>query len=531
MNLPLTPLRFLERAKSLYGKKEAIVCGSDRFTYNEFFERCCRLAGALLGLGLQPGDRVAFLSYNCHRLLEAYYGVLLARGVLLPLNIRLAPAEIAFIVRDAGVSILFLDKDFLPLVDAIRSHLPPGIRLLLLEDVASTPAGLDPRSYDRLLADSSPTPFDFALVKDDSLAELFYTSGSTGDPKGVMLTHRTVYLHAVNSLLTQHLTDRSVHLQTIPLFHANGWGTAHTITAVGGTHVMVKKFDPERICQLIEQEQVTFFSMVPTMATALVHCPALSQCNRASVEWVMIGGAASSPELIRQIEEKLGCRAYAGYGLTETSPVLSIAYLSDSLQDAAQEEKWRRQAMTGRAIVGVELRVVDEGGNDVPRDGQAIGEVIARSDGVMDGYWKQPEETEATLHDGWLYTGDMAVWDDEGYLLIVDRKKEIIVSGGENISSLEIERALCAHPSVYECAVIAVPDETWGEVPKALVVLKENVPATEADLTGFLRSRIAKFKVPKSVEFLSALPKGGTGKILKKELREKYWAGYSKRVH
>ncbi len=530
MKLPLTPLRFLERARSLYGKKEGIVCGTDRFTYDAFFERCCRLAGALHGLGLPPGDRVAFLSYNCHRLLEGYYGVLLARGVLLPLNIRLSPAEIAFILRDAEVKILFLDKDFLPLVGAIQAHLPSGIRLFLLEGESAAP-GLDSRSYDRLLSDASPAPFDFSQVEDESLAELFYTSGSTGDPKGVMMTHRTVYLHAVDTLLSQHLTDRSVHLQTIPLFHANGWGTAHTVTVVGGIHVMLKKFDPVRICQLIEQEHVTFFSMVPTMATALVHCPALSQCNRASVEWVMIGGAASSPEQIRQLEEKLGCRAYVGYGLTETSPVLSIAYLTDSLQNAAPEEKWRRQAMTGRAIVGVELRVVDERGNDVPRDGQAIGEIIARSDGVMDGYWKQPEETAATLRNGWLYTGDMAVWDEEGYVLIVDRKKEIIVSGGENISSLEIERELCAHPSVYECAVIAVPDETWGEVPKALVVIKENTTATEADLTGFLRSRIAKFKVPKSVEFLPALPKGGTGKILKKELREKYWKGYAKRVH
>jgi fatty-acyl-CoA synthase len=245
----------------------------------------------------------------------------------------------------------------------------------------------------------------------------------------------------------------------------------------------------------------------------------------------MVGGAACSPELIRQLEEKLGCRAYAGYGLTETSPVLSIAYLTDSLQNADPEEKWRRQAMTGRAIHGVVLRVVDEQGNDVPRDGQAIGEVIARSDGVMDGYWNQPQDTAAAIRDGWLYTGDMAVWDEDGYVLIVDRKKEIIVSGGENISSLEIEHALAAHPSVYECAVIAVPDECWGEVPKALVVLKENASTAEADLAEFLRGRIAKFKVPKSFEFLPSLPKGGTGKILKKDLREKFWAGYTKRVH
>jgi len=531
MNLPLTPLRFLERARTLFGKKEGVICGSERFTYAAFSERCCRLASALLGLGLQPGDRVAFLSYNCHRLLEAYYGVLQARGVLLPLNIRLSPAEIAFIVRNADVRLLFLDRDFLPLVQSIRGQLPAGCRIFLLEDAEGAPDWMEPRTYDQLLAESSPASFDFHAVQDDSLAELFYTSGTSGDPKGVMLSHRTVYLHALNVLATQHLTDRTVHLHSIPLFHANGWGSAHTVTAAGGTHVMVKKFDPERICQWIEQERVTYFSMVPTMATALVHCPALSRYNLRSLEWVMIGGAAASPELIRQVEEKLGCRAYAGYGLTETSPVLTIAYLSDSLQHVSPEEKWRRQAMTGLAAVGVEVRVVDEQGNDVPRDGQTIGEIIARSDGVMEGYWKQPQETEATLRDGWFYTGDMAVWDEEGYLLIVDRKKEIIVSGGENISSLEIERALCAHPSVYECAVIAVPDEKWGEVPKALVVRKENAKTTEEELIAFLKERIAKFKVPKSVEFLPSLPKGGTGKILKKELREKYWAGLAERVH
>jgi fatty-acyl-CoA synthase len=530
MNLPLTPLRFLERAKSLYGNKEGVICGAEQFTYAAFFERCCRLAGALRGLGLQSGDRVAFLSYNCHRLLEGYYGVLLAGGVLLPINIRLSPAEIVFILKDAGAKILFFDADFLPFAAALRGQLPDGVQAILLEPHESAPPALNARSYEQLLVDASPVPFDFMQVPDDSLAELFYTSGSTGEPKGVMLTHRTVYLHAVNTLLTQHLTDRTVHLQTIPLFHANGWGTAHTITAVGGTHVMLKKFEPERICQLIEQERVTCFSMVPTMANALVHCPALARHNRSSVEWVMIGGAASSPQLIRQLEEKIGCRAYAGYGLTETSPVLSIAYLTETLEQAAPEEKWRRQAMTGRAIVGVELRVVDEAGKDVARDGATMGEVIARGDGVMDGYWKQSGEAARSV-EGWLRTGDMAVWDEEGFLLIVDRKKEIIVSGGENISSLEVERALCAHPSVYECAVIAVPDDTWGEVPKALVVLKENSTTPQEELIAFLRNRLAKFKIPKSVEFLPSLPKGGTGKILKKDLREKYWAGYEKRVH
>lgn len=531
MILPLTPLRFLERAKTMYGRKVGIVCGGERFPYAAFFERCCRLAGALRNLGLQAGERVAFLSYNCHRLLEAYYGVLQAKGVLLPLNIRLSAGEIAFILQNSGARFLFLHRDFLPLVEPIREQLPGGSRIFYLEGGDGTPRWIEPRSYDQFLAESSPAPFDFLEVDENALAELFYTSGTSGDPKGVMLSHRTTYLHALNVLASQHLTDTTVQLHTIPLFHANGWGAAHTVMAAGGRHVMLKRFDPDNVCQLIQQEKVTFFSMVPTMATTLVHFPGLSRYDLRSLEWVMVGGAASSEELIRQIEEKLGCRAYAGYGMTETSPVLTIAYVTDSLSNAGPAEKLRRQAMTGRAIVGVEVRVVDTEGNDVPRDGQTIGEIVARSDGGMEGYWQQPQETQAVLRDGWLYTGDMAVWDEEGYLLIVDRKKEIIISGGENISSLEIERALCAHPGVYECAVIAVPDETWGEVPKALVALKPNAQATEEELIAFLRERIAKFKVPKSVEFLPSLPKGGTGKILKKELREKYWAGLAKRVH
>jgi fatty-acyl-CoA synthase len=294
---------------------------------------------------------------------------------------------------------------------------------------------------------------------------------------------------------------------------------------------MLRRFDPQRVCELIEQEKVTCFSMVPTMANALLNYPGLSRHDFGSLDWLHVGGAAASEELIGAVEERLGCLCYAGYGLTETAPVLTIAHVKDTLRDRGRAEQLRRQAMTGRSILGVELRVVDEAGRDVPKDGNTVGEIVARGDGVMEGYWGRPEDTRTAMRDGWLLTGDMAVWDEEGYLLIMDRKKEIIISGGENISSLEVEKALCAHPAVYECAVIPVPDEKWGEVPKALVVLKENAQATEEQLLAFLRERLAKFKVPKSVEFFPSLPKGGTGKILKKVLREKYWAGYAKRVH
>jgi len=531
MNLPLTPLRFLERAQNLYGDKQGVICGELRLTYAEFFDCCRRLAGALAGMGIQPGDRVAFLGYNCHRLLEGYYGVLLAGGVLLPINIRLSPAEIAFILKDSGAKVLFFDPDFIPIVESMRSAGEIECRYISLEESAPLPSWAEKRSYDALLRQTAPAPFDYMAVDENSLAELFYTSATTGDPKGVMLSHRAIYLHGLNVVAVQRYTDQSVQLHAIPLFHANGWGCAHTITAVGGTHVMLRRFDPERVCRLIEQEKVSCLCLVPTMANTLLHYPERARYNFRSMDWVHVGGAAASEELIGGLEDALGCNCFAGYGLTEASPVLTIATLKDTLRDRSRNEQLRLKSTTGRSIVGVELRVVDENGGEVPRDGHAIGEILARGDGVMEGYWGRPQETNQTLRGGWLRTGDMAVWDQHGYVTIVDRKKEIIISGGENISSLEIEKVLAAHPAVFECAVIAVPDEKWGETPKALVVLKENATATEKDLLNFLRDRIAKFKVPHSVEFLPSLPKGGTGKILKKVLREKYWAGYEKRVH
>ena len=531
MILPLTPLRFLERAHAIYPEREGVVCGAHRFTYAQFFERCCRLAQALLAMGLQQGERIAFLSYNCHRLLEAYYGVPLAKGVLLPLNIRLAAPEISFILQDADARILFLEAEFLPLVDKIRNQLPGIERIVLLERDGETPPWMAPESYDELLEISQPLPFDFVDLNENSLCELFYTSGTSGDPKGVMLSHRTVYLHGVNVLGSLGISDRSVVLHTIPLFHANGWGNAHTITAAGGVHVMLRKFEPPEVCRLVEAERVTFLSIVPTMATMLVNDPASMQHSFRSLEWVMLGGAAASVELVREVERTIGCKCYCGYGLTETSPVLTVAFLKPSMLACSPEEQLRYQATTGRAVIGAELRVVDEEGCDVPRDGKTTGEIVARGDGIMEGYWRRPQETRAAFRDGWFLTGDMAVWDQEGYLLIVDRKKEIIISGGENISSLEIEKSLAEQPGIYECAVIAVPDEVWGEVPKAFVVLKENCHVSEEEMIAFLKDRLARYKIPRSFEFVPSLPKGGTGKIQKKVLRKQYWAGRDKQVH
>ena len=523
MNIPLTPLRFLRYAEQQFPGKTAVVCDAHRFSYAEFAGRTARLAGALRQAGIQPGDRVAFLSANCHRLLEAYYGVLEAGAVLLPLNIRLAPLELAYILNDSEAKVLFLEGQFLSVVESFRTSVA-GVQSCILLDGEPQASWLEPRNYEALLAQAQPWQADISRIDENALGELFYTSGTSANPKGVMLTHRNIYLHALNVAVAFHTGADTVALHTIPLFHANGWGVAHSLTFVGATHVMIHRFDPEEVLRLIARERVHEFSLVPTMATALVNCPTRKNYDLSSLRRISIGGAASSPTLIREMEEAFGCDCYSGYGLTETAPVLTTARMKLGA-DWKGEQRYVNQARTGYAIQGVEVRVVDSTGRDVPRDGKSIGEIIARSDGVMAGYWKQPEATAQVLRDGWFYTGDMATMNEDGYLLIVDRAKDIIVSGGENISSLELEKTLAAHPAVYENAVIPVPDAKWGEVPKALVVLKPGAQAGEQELLEFCRSRIAHYKCPRSVEFLDALPKTGTGKILKKELRKKYWAG------
>jgi fatty-acyl-CoA synthase len=520
MNIPLTPLRFLRYAQQQFPKQIAVVCGDNRVIYAQFADRVARLAGALRGMGVKPGDRVAFLSLNCHRLLEAYYGAPEAGAVFLPLNVRLSQHELAFILRDSGAKALFLQKDFLPVVESFRESVP-GIENLVLLDGPPQGKWLSPQNYEEHLAAAAPYRSDVMQVDENSLAELFYTSGTSADPKGVMLTHRNVYLHALSVGLAFNTGQQSVELHTIPLFHANGWGVAHSLTFLGGTHVMIQRFDTAEVFRLIEKEHVNACSLVPTMATALVNCPERPKYDLSSLQRVVIGGAASSPTLVREVEEKLKCICFSGYGLTETSPMLSISPMKRGIQ-WDESSRHAGQAMTGYAAPGMELRVVDANDQDVPRDGAAIGEIIARSDGVMQGYWQQPEATADALRGGWFHTGDMATWREDGYLLIVDRKKDIIVSGGENISSLEVEKALVAHPGVYEVAVIPVPDPKWGEIPKALIVLKPGAEATAEELIEFCRARISHYKAPRSVEFVSSLPKTGTGKILKKDLRKQH---------
>ncbi len=527
MFTPLTPLRCLHRAIDLFGNKVGVVCGEKEFTYGQFGERCQRLATGLAKKGIRAGDRVAYLSLNNHMLLEGYFGVPQAGAILLPVNVRLAPPELAGILNDSGARTLLFENDFAPLVEALRPQCPELEMLVSLGEKAP----LANLTYEEVIDAGHPERADIHKIDESSVAELFYTSGSTGKPKGVQLSHRTLYLHAL-SLSTVYVTIHSmVNLHTIPLFHANGWGHPQASTYFGVKQVMVRRFDPKTVFWLIQEHGATDMYLVPVMANGLLNSPELGNYRLTSMRRILIGGAASSPALIERMEKAFGCEVYAGYGLSETGPILAAAIPKAGVSSASEEDRYLRQAMTGWPLIGNEVRVVDEDMKDVPRDLKTIGEIVVRGDHVMEGYFNDREQTASIMDGGWLHTGDMAVWDNESYIQIVDRKKEIIISGGENISSVEIENSIYAHPAVLEVAVLAIPDEKWGEVPAAIIVRKPGEKLTARQVHEFLVGKLAGFKIPRHIEFRDEpLPKTGTGKIRKLDLKEAFWAGKDKRV-
>jgi len=503
MRVPLTPLEFLERARRVFGPLEAVADGERRFTYAELADRCHRLAALLRAQWCAPGDRVAYLCGNTVELLEAYYGVLLAGAVLVPLNVRLAPAELQFVLDDCEARLLMVHPTFEEAAAGLQGR--PTIAL----DAGYLDGTSLPRTYE----------YDVPAVDEDAVCELFYTSGSTGRPKGVMLTHRNLATHAVDSALTMATTHRDVVLHTIPLFHVNGWGTPHWVTAVGGRHVMLEHFEAGDVLRLIEAERVTRLHLVPTMASSLLAHPDIGRRDLSSLVQATVGGAPAGAGLLGALEDAFGCEVVQGYGLTEAAPQLTKALTLRSHDAMPQPEQRRRRATTGLPNIGVDLRVLDDADAEVPRDGSTVGEICVRSNHVMAGYWNRPDETAAALRGGWLRTGDLATVDAEGYVTIVDRRKDIIVSGGENISSVQVEHCLAEHPAVVEAAVVAMPHEQWGEVPRAFVVLRPGARATPEELVAWVRDRLAHFKAPHRVEVVDELPKGGTGKVQKPLLR------------
>jgi fatty-acyl-CoA synthase len=528
----LTPLSFLARAADVFSDKTAIAYGDRRTSYSELAAEATRLAHALRASGVQRGDRVAYMCPNIPEMLVAHFGVPLAGAVLVPVNTRLSAEEVLHICDHSGATVLVVDTEYLTALAPVLD----GFRSVTLVVAVSDPLGPAPSgatelahvSYNEFLERGSGDPLPWTVDDEQGLISINYTSGTTGTPKGVMYAHRGAYLNAVGEIIHQRLDPESVYLWTLPMFHCNGWCTPWAVTAIGATHVCLRAVRADLIWQLLDDEQVTHLDGAPTVLTLIAGAPQAHPLDRELV--ATVAGAPPSPSVITRMRE-LGARIVHVYGMTETYGPYALNEWQPGWSTLPPADQARRQARQGVAMLASDpIRVVDEAMHDVPRDGRTMGEIVMRGNTVMVGYFDDPEATETAFRGGWLHSGDLGVQHSDGYVELRDRAKDIIISGGENISTVEIEHAIETHPAVSEAAVIGIPDEKWGERPKAFVIRKAGAQIDEAELIGYLKNHIARFKVPAAIAFVDELPRTSTGKTQKFELREKEWAGHTSRI-
>lgn len=514
METPLTPLDFARRARRLYAEREAVVDGDTRLTYAQFFERCDRWSASLQTLGVQPGDRVALISPNTHAHLEGYYAVPQIGAVTVPINFRLTADDFAYILRHSGAKVVCAHPDYFEAIERIRSQTPDVQHLVALEGARE--GWLD---YESMLAAASPD-FKPVSINETDIISINYTSGTTANPKGVMVTHRNTALNIMGHLMHTRLSSADRYLWVLPMFHANGWCFTWTITAVGGKHVCLRKADPRLIFEAIAREGITLLCAAPTILISIANAPEELRKSAPRGVRVFTAGAPPAAATIERIEGELGWEIIHVYGLTEVSPIVTISESRPEHAQLSSAERARIKARQGVEYLGnAEVRVVDDAGHEVAQDGSTLGEIIIRGNAVMAGYYNDPVATAKAIRDGWFYSGDAAVVHPDGYIDIRDRWKDVIISGGENISSIEIEGALLRHPAVQEVAVVGMPHEKWGETPQAFIVLKPGAEAIEEELRLFCREHLAHFKVPHGFTFISELPKTATGKIQKYVLR------------
>jgi fatty-acyl-CoA synthase len=512
----------IQRNQKLYPNNTACIFEGRNFTWTELDERVNRLANALLSLGVKRADRVVILSKNCNQYIEAYFGCARSASVCTAINYRLTPRELHYVIENSEAKIVIVSDEFLDAIKEVSPRLKNAQHYIC---VGRTPEGM--LDYEELLAKASPVKPEVEQHEDDVVLQM-YTSGTTGLPKGAMLTHRNLVTNAIGCSFDMHFQHGDCILMVAPLYHmAAGMCTLSTILQ-GGPIFLHRDFNPMAILDDMEGGQVTLALFIPVMVNFLLQIPGIEERDFSRIRGIIYGASPMPVEVLRKAIEVFQCDFVQGYGQTESSAVLCILRPEDHVIEGTPEQL-KRLGSAGRQVLGSDVRVVDENGNDV-KPGQ-IGEVIGRGHNVMKGYWKMPEATADTIRDGWLHTGDLATVDEAGYVYILDRIKDMIISGGENIYSREVEEILYMHPAVADAAVIGVPDENWGETVKAFVVLRDGEKANEEEIIDFTRKHLAGFKRPRSVQFIDSLPRNLSGKVLKKELREPYWEGQDRAVH
>jgi fatty-acyl-CoA synthase len=516
METPLTPLEFARRAGQLYPEREALIDGDLRLTYRQFFERCDRWSAALQALGVRRGDRVVVIAPNTHAMLEQFYAIPALGAILVPLNYRLTAGDFRYMIEHCEPVVVCAHSDYIEALEGMRAELTSVRHFVALEGGRS--GWLD---YETTLA-AAAASFDRPAIDEGEVLTINYTSGTTSRPKGVMITHRNAWANSVGTLVHFPIAVGERYLWTLPMFHANGWTFVWTVTAAGGTHVCLRKVDPAAVYRLVQDEHVSMMCAAPTVLIAIANGPEDLRRTLPRGVRVMTAGAPPAAATIQRIEGELGWTVTHIYGLTETAPFILVCEPRPEHAQLAASESATVKARQGvELITSGELRVVDESEHDVPRDGATLGEIVVRGNVVMQGYYRDPEATAAAFRGGWFHTGDAAVIHPDGFVQIRDRFKDVIISGGENISSIELEGVLLTHPAVLEAAVVGMPHEKWGETPVAYIVLRAGAETSEAALREHCRARIAHFKVPSAVNFIAELPKTATGKIQKFVLRKK----------
>lgn len=525
---PLTPLDWKRRAVKYYPQKTAVIDGEKEFTYQEFGQRIDKLSAALHQAGIGVGDHVAVMLPNTHYMLECFYGICQLGAVMVPLNYRLSAADLEYIIKHSDAKILIVDEEFCNPIEEIVDNLT--IEQIIIVDVPGQETSLQGVNYeDFLLHVPKESSIPTVDIDENQLLTLNYTSGTTSKPKGVMLTHRGNYLNAANFMYHLGVNHDDVYLHTLPMFHANGWGGVWALTAAGGTHVCLRKVDPPLILELFERENISLLCGAPTVVNMLVNDPKAKRIKVKTDLRMATAGAPPAAALIQKAQEILGLNMIHVYGLTETSPFILYCEWRKEFNSKSADEQAIIKARQGIELAfNGETKVVHQDGEEVAWNGRELGEIVTRGNVVMAGYYKDPQTTAAAFRNGWFHTGDLAVTHPDGFIEIRDRAKDLIISGGENISSTEVEGVLYKHPAVLETAVIAIPDEKWGEIPKAIIVLQPGALVTEDEIIHFCRENMAHFKAPKAVEFVEALPKTATGKLQKYRLREMYWSGPKK---